>query len=129
MITPGSERGFGFVMTVALAVASVWPLFAGASPRYWGLFAALCIFTVSWLCPVWLKYPNILWFRFGMLLAQIVNPVVMAVVFFGVVTPIGGVLRVFGKQSMALYSDPEAETYWIARGERQPTKGSMQDQF
>ena len=72
---------------------------------------------------------NRLWTRFGILLAKIVNPVVMAGVFFIAVTPIGLLMRLAGKDLLRLRYDSTAETYWIMRTPPGPPPDTMKNQF
>lgn len=64
---------------------------------------------------------------FGLLLHKVVNPIIMAIIFFGVVAPIGLLMRMLGQRPLALKFDASAPTYWIRRPERE--HGAMTRQF
>ena len=72
---------------------------------------------------------NIIWFRLGLLLHHVVNPVIMAVVYYGAVVPMGLLLKARGKDLLRLKRDPDATTYWIVRDPPGPAPGSMKQQF
>ena len=67
--------------------------------------------------------------RFGLLLHRIVNPLVMALLFFLVVTPIALLMRLFGKRPLHLKTEPDAATYWIPRDPPGPEPDTMKQQF
>ena len=127
--TIGSDRAFGIVFAVLLAAIGLWPLLDGAPPRGWplagaGTFLAVALVRAAWLAPL-----NRLWFRFGLLLQRIAHPVVLAIIYFAVVTPTGLVLRALGKDPLRLRRDPDAATYWIRRDPPGPEPESMTRQF
>ena len=78
--------------------------------------------------PMLLAPFNRVWFKFGLLL-RVVNPLVMAVIYFAVVTPTGPVMRTLGKDPLRLKCDPDAQSYWIHRDPPGPERESMQNQF
>ena len=67
--------------------------------------------------------------RFGLLLARIVNPIVLGLIFFGVMTPIGWLMRAFGQRPLSLAFEPQAKTYWIVRRPSGPPPETMTNQF
>ena len=68
---------------------------------------------------------NNLWFKFGILLGKIVSPIVMSVIFFLVVTPIGIFMKIIGKDLLNLKFN-DKETYWIKKND---PKSAMKNQF
>ena len=122
----GSERSFGLVIAAVLAIIGVWPLLFGGGPRWYLLIPAIVLTALAFAAPRTLKHPNRLWFRFGMFLGGIVAPIVMALIYFITFLPIGGALRLFGKDLLQKRLDPAADTYWIARTD--PPQ-SMKKQF
>ena len=126
---PGSERSFGFVFTVVFVAVGLYPLLAEAAPRWWALGVAAALAGIALLVPKLLGPPNRLWYRFGLLLQRIVHPVILAVVYFAVVTPTGLVMRALGKDPLRLQFDPSAASYWILRQPPGPAPDSMKYQF
>ncbi len=127
-LQPGSNRTFGLVMACAFAVLAgiqVWrssPTFASVCAMIAAGFAA-----VAFLAPDWLARLNVLWFRFGLLLHRITNPLIMGFIFFGVVTPIGVTMRLLGKRPIKL--ERSDATYWSKRSEEGYAPGSLRKQF
>jgi predicted membrane metal-binding protein len=125
----GSERSFGLVFAAVFAVIGLWPLLSFDAPRLWAIAVSLAFAVVAVIVPGWLKPLNHLWFKFGMLLHKVVTPVILAVVFFLTVTPIGWIMRLLGKDLLTLRFDAAADTYWKTRTPPGPAQGSLQDQF
>ncbi len=128
-IKSSSERSFGLVFAVVFAVIGLWPLIHGGSPRLWSLAvgALFLALALAWTAP--LRPLNRLWLRIGLLLHAIVNPVVMGLLFFGTVLPIGLFLRLTGKDLLNLRRDPGARSYWIERTPPGPKPETMIHQF
>ena len=125
----GSERGFGVVFAVVFAVVALWPLMDGAPVRLWAAVVAAVFLGLGFLVPRALRPLNLLWFRFGMVLYKVVNPLVMALLFFTTVMPIGLLMRLVGKDPLRLRPDPEADSYWIERDPAGPEPETMKNQF
>ncbi len=101
----------------------------GPSDRSFGVVFAVFFALVTIVRPALLHPANVVWMRFGLLLSRIVNPIVMAVLFYGVITPVGWLKRKFGEDSMHLERDPNAASYWIERRPPGPTPETMSQQF
>lgn len=127
-LRPGSDRAFGIVFTVIFGVWGLLPLLDGRA-RWWSLAVAAVFGTLALLRPRWLAPLNWAWIRLGRLLGRIVNPIVMAVVYFGVITPTGLALRLFGKDPLRLRYDRAAASYWLRREPPAPPADSMSNQF
>jgi hypothetical protein len=128
-IVAGSDRSFGLVMAGALAVVSsvnVWHV--GRVWPWTGSMAALFL-AAALLRPAILHPLNLLWLRFGLLLHKVVNPVLMALIFYGTVLPTGMVARLMGKDLLRLKREPDANSYWIPRTPPGPAPKTMKDQF
>jgi hypothetical protein len=128
-IIRGSDRSFGIVMTIAFALMSSvnwWR--EGHSWRWTGGIAAF-FFVATLLYPRALQPLNQLWFKIGLLLHRVVNPIAMAFVFFGAVLPTGLIMRALGKDPLRLKRQPNANSYWIERRPAGPAPESMKDQF
>ena len=98
----GSNRSFGIVFSIFLLIVGLWPLLNENNPRVWALVISL-IFLILGLFNSKLLGPlNRLWIKFGELLGRIISPIVMGIVYFFVVTPIGLVMRLFKKDLLNL---------------------------
>lgn len=127
---PGSERSFGIVFTVVFAILGSLPLLHGEIRfHYWLLGISAGFLVVTFTYPKLLAPLNLVWFKFGMLLAKIMNPLIMGLLFFIVVTPMALMLKLFGKDPMRRKLDPKASSYWVVRDPAGPDEGSMSRQF
>jgi hypothetical protein len=129
-IEPGSNRNFGLVMAGAFLVLAGLQLYSGSAAwaLIWGLIAT-AFASFATLTPGCLGQLNRMWFRFGLLLNRIVSPLVLGLLFFAVVTPIGLLMRMFGQRPLALGFDKTATSYWVVRTEPTAPPGSMRKQF
>jgi hypothetical protein len=93
------------------------------------LGAGAAMLLIAGLAPFLLHPLNRAWTMLGVLLAPIVNPVVMAALFYLVFTPVGLLLRLLGKDSLRLRADPQAASYWIERQPPGPPPETMANQF
>jgi len=128
-VVAGSDRSFGLVMAAALA--AVTSLNAWHLGRLWpwtGGLAALLL-AAALLRPAILHPLNLIWLKFGLLLHRVVNPVLMALIFYGTVLPTGLVMRMMGKDLLRLKRQPGAGSYWIVRKPPGPSPETMRDQF
>lgn len=126
----GSNRKFGVTFGVIFAVFGIWPLFHHASSPRWPLIALSAAFlAVALLRPDWLTPLNRAWFKLGFALNKVANPIVMGILFFGAVAPLGWFLRKRGEDLLRLELKPEAETYWIERQPPGPAQGTLTKQF
>lgn len=130
--TMGSERGFGYVFAVVFLVIAAIKYFVAAAAFVWVAFwvvLAGIVLLVALACPRVLRPFNIAWFRFGLLLHKVVSPLIMGLVFYLTVTPIGLVMRLLGKRPLNLKLDPAAASYWIERKPPGPAPGSFGNQY
>ena len=78
----GSDRSFGIIFSIVFLIISLWPLIAGESIRIWSLFFTIILLIISYARPVLLHTLNKLWFKFGLILGNIIAPIIMGIVFF-----------------------------------------------
>jgi phosphatidylserine synthase len=76
-------------MAAVALVISLWPLLGSTSPRYWLLAMGLAFLSVLFVRPTALSSLNKGWMRLGELMASVVSPIALGILFFGVITPIG----------------------------------------
>jgi hypothetical protein len=124
-----SDRSFGLVFTAIFGILGLLPLWHGRTPRVWALILAGILLLVSILRPSVLHVANRLWMRFGLLLSRVVNPVVMGLLFYVVVTPIGLIRRMSGSDPLKLRFDSQTPSYWLARKPPGPAPDTMARQF
>jgi hypothetical protein len=116
-------------MTAAFAVISLLNWWHEGYSWPWTGGIAVVFLGVALFHPAALKPLNRLWLKFGLLLHKVLNPIVMALVFFGTVLPTGLVMRALGKDPLRLKRRPNVNSYWIERRPPGPTPETMKDQF
>jgi hypothetical protein len=124
----GSDRSFGIVMAAFFAIVAVAPLWGGSNVLPWAALLSAAFLGTAVLRPSLLHPLNRAWFRFGALLHRIVSPVVLGLLFFGVVTPTAVVMRAMRRDVLGLKFDASAKSYWIRRPDGQ-AGSSMTRQF
>jgi hypothetical protein len=128
-VRSGSDRSFGYVFAVVFTLIALFPLVHGGSARLWALPLAAIFAAVAVLRPKLLAPLNRIWFRFGLLLHKVINPVVLALMFFAVITPVAAVTRLFGGKLLSLGYDKEAPSYWHRRSPPGPEPDTIRNQF
>ena len=124
-----TDRAFGLVFAAVFAIVGLWPLLGDGGLRLWSLAVSFAFFAVALARPATLAPLNRQWMRLGLLLHRVVNPIVMGILFFLVVTPTGLAMRLLGKDILRLRFDEKAESYWIERQPPGPVPETMKDQF
>ena len=115
---------FGLLFFVFFLIFGFYPLNSGGFIRIWSVVLSLVFLIITIIRPNLFTFLNKLWIQFGILLGKIISPIVMGLVFFFVVTPIGILVRVLKKDVMGLKRG--ASTYWI---NRKDNVQSMKKQF
>ena len=124
-IKVSSNKSFGIVFSIFFLLISVYPLLNNDPIYYWSLFVSFIFLVLGLMNSKILSPLNLLWFKFGILLGKIVSPVVMGIIFFLVVTPIGLVMRLLGKDLLNLKYNNN-KSYWIKKN---GPKSKMKNQF
>ena len=121
----GSNRSFGIVFFIVFLLISTYPLLNDNNIRIWSLFLSVIFLILGLINSSILTPLNKVWFKFGILLGKIVSPLVMGIIFFLVVTPIGILMRILNKDILNLKYNNKS-TYWI---EKNGPKSKMKNQF
>ena len=120
-----SNRNFGVVFFIFFMIISLFPLFKDGNVRVWAVVVAIIFLILGLLNSSVLSPLNKIWFKFGVLLGNIISPIVMGIVFFIVVTPISLLMKALGKDVLNLKKNTN-KSYWI---EKTGPKSKMKDQF
>ena len=121
-----SNRSFGILFFLVFLIIGIYPLLKDGDLRIWSLIIST-IFLILGLLNSSILYPlNKIWMKFGYLLGAIIAPIVMALIFFGVVTPTGIFMKIIGKDLLNLKKKKNKKTYWI---KKERLKSSMRNQF
>lgn len=115
---------FGMLFFVFFLIIGLYPLISNEPIRIWSIIVSLVFLTVTIIKPNLFTFLNKLWIKFGILLGKIISPIVMGLVFFFVVTPIGIFVKILKKDVMGLKRGQSS--YWITREDKIQ---SMKKQF
>jgi membrane protease YdiL (CAAX protease family) len=115
---------FGILFFIFFLIVGLYPLISNEPIRIWSVTLSLVLLIITIIKPKLFTFLNKLWIKFGILLGKIISPIVMALVFFFVVTPIGIFVKVLKKDFMGLKRG--ASSYWITREDKIQ---SMKKQF
>ncbi len=137
-IKSSSDRSFGVVMAAAFAILGGvrWYRRHGEdgfdlkSPANAWFFAVAAVFLlVALVAPSVLNPLNKLWTKLGLLMGKVMAPIIMGLLLYLVVTPVGLLVRLFGGDPLRLKFDPKADSYWLKREPPGPAPDSMSNQF
>ena len=124
-----SDRAFGIIFSAVFSIIAFWPVISDDSVRWWALTSSAMLFVISVARPSLLSPLNKMWTFFGVCLHRTVNPIIMGLIFYFVVTPIGVTMRLFKKTPLDLKFEPKAKSYWIERTPPGPPAENMKNQF
>ena len=120
-----SNRNFGIVFFLVFLIISLYPLTFNQGLAKWALVISIIFLALGLINSKILTPLNRLWFKFGIFLGRVISPIIMALIFFLVVTPIGLIMRLFGKDVLNLKYNKN-RSYWI---EKNGPKSKMKNQF
>ena len=126
MKSQSSNRSFGLLFFVVFLILALWPLKNGSIINLYFIIVSAIFLILGLINSKLLSLPNKLWVKLGEILGIIIAPVVMALVYFIILTPISLIVRLFGKDLLELSFSKEKETYWV---KRKKNIGSMKKQF
>ena len=121
----GSNRSFGIVFFIVFVIISLYPLINEETIRTWSLVISVIFLVLGLLNSKVLTPLNKIWFKFGLFLGGIISPMIMGIIFFLVVTPIGVFMRIIKKDLLNLKFNND-KSYWI---EKSGPKSKMKNQF
>ena len=120
-----SNKSFGIVFGFVFLFIALYPLSYSGEIRGWSAIISLIFLVLGLLRSKILTPLNKLWFKFGIFLGKIISPLIMGIIFFLVVTPIGLIMRILGKDLLNLKYNSN-KSYWI---EKSDPKSKMKNQF
>jgi len=128
-IKGSSDRSFGLVVGGIFLLIGCWPLLHALPPRWYLVGPAGLLVIAGMVAPSVLAPLNRAWMKLGLLLHRVVAPVLMGIVFFGVVLPIALFMRLRGKDFLRLRLERDATSYWIVRDPPGPAPEALKNQF
>ena len=120
-----SNRSFGIVFFFVFLVIALYPIINSGELRLWSLLISIVFLILGLINSKILTPLNKIWFKFGLLLGKIISPIIMGIIFFCVVTPIGLFMRLLKKDILNLKFS-NLNTYWI---KKEGPKSKMKNQF
>ena len=120
-----SNKSFGIVFFTVFLIIAIWPLLNGYEIRYWSLIISIVFLILGILNSKILTPLNKIWFKIGILLGNVISPIVMSIIFFLVVTPTSFIMKILGKDLLNLKKNTK-NSYWI---KKQNQNSSMKNQF
>ena len=126
MKSKNQNRSFGLLFFVVFLALALWPLIKNEILNLYLLSISLIFLLLGLLNSKLLSPLNKLWIKFGEILGLVIAPIVMAIVYFTILTPVSLVVRLFGKDLLGLKFFKKNKTYWI---KRKKDLGSMNKQF
>ena len=120
-----SNKSFGIVFFTVFLIIAIWPLLNGYEIRYWSLIISIVFLILGILNSKILTPLNKIWFKIGILLGNVISPIVMSIIFFLVVTPTSFIMKILGNDILNLKKNTK-NSYWI---KKQNQNSSMKNQF
>ncbi len=118
-----SERSFGILFFLIFQAIAIYFYVSYGENYLYFVLVGLIFGIVALFAPVMLFPLNFLWIKFGLLLHRLISPIIISLLFFAGIVPIGILMRIFGKRPLNLKFEPDKNTYWIAREKHlQPSK-------
>jgi hypothetical protein len=115
---------FGILFFIFFLIIGLYPLISSENIRVWSVVLSLVFLIITIIRPNLFIFLNKLWIQLGILLGKIISPIVMGLVFFFLITPVGMLVRILKKDLMGLKRG--ASSYWITRKDKAQ---SMKKQF
>jgi hypothetical protein len=110
-----SNKSFGFLFFLVFLTIGLWPLMSSESIRIWSIILSVIFLTLGIINSKILNPFKKGWIKLGELLGRIIAPVVMFAIFFLIVTPIGLLMKLLGKDIINLKFNKKIKSYWIPR--------------
>lgn len=125
---PTDNRNFGLLVGGVFLLIGLWPLWHQLPVRLWATYLGAGLIVAGLLLPAMLAPARAVWMRIGHVLGFINTRLILSVVFFVLITPIGLLLRLFGKDPLERRPQGGKVTYWQTKPPND-THQSMKQQF
>ena len=120
-----TNRNFGIVFFIVFLLIGLFPLIQNKEPRVWSLVISIIFLILGILNSKILTPLNKFWMKFGLFLGNLISPIVMGIIYFGVITPTGIIMRILKKDILSLKKNNK-KTYWL---EKDNANNNMRNQF
>ena len=126
MKSQSSNKSFGLLFFVVFLILALWPLKNGSNINLYFIIVSETFLVLGLINSKLLSPLNKSWIKLGEILGMVIAPIVMALVYFAILTPVSLIVRIFGKDLLGLKFLKVKETYWI---KRKKNIGTMKKQF
>ncbi len=109
-----NNRSFGILLFLFFMVISLWPLLSKNEPRMWSLVIAIIFLVLVIFNPKLLSPLTKLWIKLGEIIGKFISPIIIGLIFFLILTPIGLLMKMFKKDLLNLKFSKN-DTYWVKR--------------
>ena len=120
-----TTRSFGILFFIVFFIIGIWPILSGNELRLWSFIIAIIFLILGIIQSRFLTPLNLAWIKFGELLGVIIAPIIMGLVYFLVVLPIGILMKILGKDLLELKFKKNVISYW----NKKDTKINFNKQF
>jgi len=121
-----SNRSFGIVFFIFFLIIALWPLKSGSGIRIIPILISLIFLILGLFNPNLLKPLNFIWMKFGLMLGKFINPIIMGIIYYSTVAPIGLIFKILNKNLLNIKKKNDKKSYWIIKKKPQST---MRNQF
>ena len=126
MKSQSSNRSFGLLFFIVFIVVGLWPVIKGETANIYLILISLFFLIFGLINSKILSPFNKAWIKLGEILGLIIAPIIMALVYFIILTPISIIVRMLGKDLLGLKFLKKQDTYWMKRKKK---LGTMKKQF
>ncbi len=120
-----TNRNFGIVFFIVFLLIGLFPLIQDKEPRVWSLIISIIFLILGIINSKILSPLNKFWMKFGLFLGNLISPIVMGIIYFGVITPTGILMRILKKDILNLKKNNK-KTYWLVKDN---SNNNMRNQF
>jgi len=121
-----SNRSFGIVFFIFFLIIALWPLKSGSEIRIIPILISLIFLILGLFNPNLLKPLNFIWMKFGLILGKFINPIIMGIIYYSTVAPIGLIFKILNKNLLNIKKKNDKKSYWIIK---KKTQSTMRNQF
>ncbi len=125
-VKQGSEFSFGLTFSLVFAIIAFYTFYFHNNNPLLLILSSITLLLISIIYPKLLYVPNKIWLKFGMILGLIVSPIIMFIIYFFVITPIGLMMKILGKDLLNQKINIQKKSYWTLRNN---SSSSIKDQF
>lgn len=124
-----SDSSFCFVFAFIFFLIGIFPLLFNNEIRVWALILSIIMIASGKYYPRLFYYPNLIWFKFGLLLHKIMNPLILFMIFLFILTPTSILLKLFSYDPMKKKYRKKIDSYWVKKKNIDSEKFDMNNQF